>query len=122
MEKKKKKNSEDYYSYETPNNALKILELYKGRRRPQREEIESSHLTLFFKVEYAYEKQSEKNLEFAFSEVARKVSGCKRYENAKRISSITSTIKKAWLKHDAFEQWKEVKELFYAKMTDEEFV
>ena len=79
-------------------------------------------LSLFFKVGYTYEKQLDKNLDIAFSTVARDVKNCDRYQNTKNVKSIASTVKKAWLRHGALNHWKEIREFFDRKMTDDEFL
>ena len=38
------------------------------------------------------------------------------------MKSITSTVKKAWLGHGALNHWKEIREFFDRKMTDDEFL
>ena len=47
---------------------------------------------------------------------------CDRYQNTKNVKSIASTVKKAWLRHGALNHWKEIREFFDRKMTDDEFL
>ena len=117
-----KKKSKKVSSRENSNNILKILELYKSAGRPKKDGVDSSDLSLFFKVGYTYEKQLDKNLDIAFSTVARDVKNCDRYQNTKNVKSIASTVKKAWLRHGALNHWKEIREFFDRKMTDDEFL
>lgn len=117
-----KTKSKKISSRENSINILKILELYQSAGRPLKDGLESSDLSLFFKVGYTYEKQLDKNLDIAFFTVARDVKNCDRYQNTKNVRSIASTVKKAWLSHGALNQWKEIREFLDRKMTDDEFL